>query len=49
MIYLGKYTFDVLLAYGISLALLVGLIWVSWSASKRTKAKLSAQESKQDG
>jgi heme exporter protein D len=44
MIELGKYAGTVLGAYGVSLALLLGLIWLSIRASARTRRQLEAQE-----
>ncbi|AUH33923.1 heme exporter protein CcmD [Paracoccus tegillarcae] len=44
MIELGKYASTVLMAYGVSLALLAGLIWQTVSASKRARRALEAQE-----
>jgi len=49
MIDLGKYTADVLLAYGVSIALLAGLILASWGASRRMKTKLDKLERNQNG
>ena len=46
MIDLGKYAADVLLAYGISLGLIVGLIGLSMYRAKRMKADLAAAESR---
>lgn len=44
MIELGKYAGTVLAAYGISLALLGGLIWQTIAASTRARHALEAQE-----
>ncbi|WP_420863796.1 heme exporter protein CcmD [Algirhabdus cladophorae] len=49
MIDLGKYASDVLLAYGVTLVLMFGLIALSWAASRRTKARLEALERDTDG
>jgi heme exporter protein D len=46
MIDLGKYAADVVLAYGISLGLIVGLIAFSMYRAKRMKADLSAAEAR---
>ena len=44
MIELGKYAGTVLAAYGVSLALLIGLIWQSVVANARARRALEAQE-----
>ncbi|WP_295046557.1 heme exporter protein CcmD [uncultured Paracoccus sp.] len=44
MIELGKYAGAVLGAYGVSLALLGGLIWHSVAASARARRDLERQE-----
>lgn len=44
MVELGKYAGTVLGAYGVSIALLTGLIWVSFRASARIRRQLEAQE-----
>lgn len=44
MVDLGKYASTVLGAYGVSIALLLGLIWLSFRASSRTRRQLEAQE-----
>lgn len=44
MVELGKYAGTVLGAYGISIGLLMGLIWVSFRASARIRRQLEAQE-----
>lgn len=44
MIELGKYAGTVLGAYGVSIALLLGLIALSFRASVRTRRQLEAQE-----
>ena len=46
MIDLGKYAADVLLAYGISLGLIVCLIGLSMYRAKRMKADLAAAEAR---
>ena len=43
---LGKYAVEVTLAYGVSLALLAGLILVSIRQSKKTNAALDAAEAR---
>ena len=45
---LGQYWLEVTLAYGIALALLASLIFVSWSASRRTAARLSDLQKSSD-
>ena len=49
MIELGKYSATVLTAYGVSLALLAGLIWQTWSANTRARRDLEQQESRKNG
>ena len=44
MIELGKYTGAVLGAYGVSLALLAGLIWQTLAANARARRELEKQE-----
>ena len=44
MIELGKYAGTVLAAYGVSLALLVGLIWHTIVANARARRDLERQE-----
>lgn len=44
MIELGKYAGTVLGAYGVSISLLLALIWVSFRSSVRTRRQLEAQE-----
>ncbi len=41
---LGKYAVEVSLAYGISLALLLGIVWISVAQSRRAKRDLDAAE-----
>ncbi|WP_318527958.1 heme exporter protein CcmD [Lentibacter sp. XHP0401] len=41
---LGKYAAEVLSAYGVSIALLLGIVWASLARSKRVKAELDAIE-----
>ncbi|MDC0738527.1 heme exporter protein CcmD [Cognatishimia sp. SS12] len=41
---LGKYAFTVLAAYGASLALLLGLIWMSLRAARRAARDLAEVE-----
>ena len=48
MIELGKYTQAILIAYGVSLTLLVGLIWHSIARNARARRALEAQEGKRD-
>ena len=49
MIDLGKYASDVLLAYGITLALVLGLIAYSINKARKVKAQLAALEDSQNG
>lgn len=44
MIDLGKYATTVLAAYGVSLLLLVGLVWQSVAANARARRDLERQE-----
>lgn len=44
MVELGQYAGTVLGAYGVNIALLIGLIWASFRASARTRRQLEAQE-----
>jgi len=44
MVDLGKYAFEVLLAYGISIACLVALVAQSVAQSRRVRARLLAEE-----
>lgn len=44
MIELGKYAGTVLAAYGVSLALLAGLVWHSVAANARARRDLERQE-----
>lgn len=41
---LGKYATEVLSAYAVSLALIVGLVWFSVMAHRRAKAALKVAE-----
>ncbi len=41
---LGKYAFEVLAAYGVSLALLFGIVWLSVRRSRQVKAALEKIE-----
>ena len=41
---LGKYAFEILMSYGLSLALLAGVIGLSWLQSRRAKAALEDVE-----
>lgn len=45
---LGKYAVDVYMAYGASIGLLAGLIFLSWRQSRSVKAALDAAEVKRD-
>lgn len=46
---LGKYAFEVLAAYGVSLVLLVGLVLISLRRGARAKAALAQIEKVRDG
>ena len=48
MIELGKYAQPILIAYGVSLTLLAGLIWQSLARNARARRALQAQEGKRD-
>jgi len=43
---LGKYAGTVMSAYGASIVLLIGLVWISLRASKKAKAALDQVERK---
>ncbi|MGB3408682.1 MAG: heme exporter protein CcmD [Jannaschia sp.] len=43
-IWLGKYAFDILLAYGLSIVLIVGLVVQSVAASRATRRRLGEAE-----
>lgn len=44
---LGKYATEVLLAYGVSIAFLVGMVWASVARARKVKARLDAVEAQQ--
>ncbi len=44
MIELGKYAGTVLVSYGVSLALLAGLVWQTVAANARARRDLERQE-----
>ena len=46
MIDLGRYAFDILLAYGLSGALIVGLVAQSVLASRAARRRLDAEETR---
>lgn len=46
---LGKYAAEVLMAYGISLVLILGLIWWSLRSAARVEKELSETEARRDG
>ncbi len=46
---LGKYAVEVLLAYGVSIAILVTLVVVSWQQSRRIRRDLEAAEDRKNG
>jgi len=41
---LGKYAFEVLAAYGVSLTLLAAIVLLSWWQSRKSKAALERAE-----
>lgn len=43
---LGKYAVEVLSAYGISIALIGGLVWLSLARARATKARLREVETR---
>ncbi len=43
---LGKYAITVLSAYGASLALLIGLVVLTWRASAKARARLEEAETR---
>jgi heme exporter protein D len=46
---LGKYTAEVLLAYGVSIAVLITLVVISWRQSLRVRRNLEAVEDRRNG
>ena len=48
MIELGKYAQSILIAYGVSLTVLAGLIWQTIARNARARRALEAQEGKRD-
>ena len=44
MIDLGKYVTEVLLAYGVSITMIIGLVWISLISSRRAKQILEDAE-----
>lgn len=48
MVDLGKYAGTVLGAYGLSIVLLVALVWLSFRASARIRRQLEAQEKRME-
>lgn len=44
---LGKYALQVMLAYGGSLAFLVGLVWLSWREAGQSRRRLDEAEGRQ--
>ncbi|MEN8896154.1 MAG: heme exporter protein CcmD [Yoonia sp.] len=46
---LGKYAVEVLLAYGVSIAILLGLIVLSWRQSRAVKRQLEQVEARRHG
>lgn len=49
MIDLGKYAGTVLVAYGVSIALLIGIVWQSVISNARARRALEAQEGAHHG
>ena len=49
MIDLGKYSATVLGAYGVSIVLLVGLVWQTIAANAIARRKLEEQEGRRNG
>ena len=48
MIELGKYTQSILIAYGVSLTLLAGLVWQTVARNARARRAMHQQEGKRD-
>lgn len=46
---LGKYAFAVLSAYGVSLALIIGLVLISMRRSKKAREELEQVEGRRNG
>uniref|UniRef100_UPI004047F1CC heme exporter protein CcmD n=1 Tax=Yoonia sp. TaxID=2212373 RepID=UPI004047F1CC len=46
---LGKYAVEVGLAYAVSIALLGGIIWLSWRQAVKQKRALDAVEARKNG
>jgi heme exporter protein D len=46
---LGKYAAEVLLAYGVSIAVLITLVVISWRQSLRVRRNLEAVEDRRNG
>lgn len=46
---LGNYATEVLLAYAVSIALLIGIVLVSWRGAKKSVAALAAVEDQNNG
>ncbi|SFP50080.1 heme exporter protein D [Tranquillimonas alkanivorans] len=46
---LGKYAAEVLTAYGVSLALLGGIVWLSIARGRKVKRQLEAAEARRRG
>ena len=41
---LGKYGTEVLSAYGVTIVLLLGLVWATWTRSRRVRRELEQAE-----
>ena len=46
---LGKYADTVLSAYGISLVLLIGIVWLTWAQARKVRARLEEAEARRKG
>nr|WP_204115162.1 heme exporter protein CcmD [Shimia biformata] len=46
---LGKYAFAVLSSYGVSLFLILGLLWMSVRAGRKARAELQNVEARKNG
>jgi len=46
---LGKYSVEVLSAYGVSIVLLAGIVLLSWVQARRARAELAKLEGNKNG
>ena len=46
---LGAYAYEVTLAYAGSIALLAGIVWLSWAQARASRRRLEKAEGRQDG